>query len=296
MSIKPIREGRVVPASPQQEGVWFHSVQGGTVYWNFVQKKVYNGLPEPAVLRRAFEQVLRRHSALRTRFAVMDERLWQVISEETDLDEMFSCLQFPGGDASETGAMDVEQTIRKESTREEKQEFDFERDIPVRLKALLFEKERVCCLILTVSHILTDALSMGIFWKELSVFYSSFSEGRNAGLSAAPGQYADYCLDLETRRGTAAYRRQQDYWVDKLSGEGMSSSLSFTAGVAIPGLYDDASSSADRSYPDLFPAEEGSLFSGLSDGLFSIVAPLYGKPCGRYRQRGERAGYRKQGA
>ena len=76
-------------ASYQQEGVWFHSVKHSTSYWNFLEKKFYVGNLNVGRCKRALGLVLQRHDSLRARFRLHNDRLYQVVDRDIDVDEVF---------------------------------------------------------------------------------------------------------------------------------------------------------------------------------------------------------------
>ncbi|MFF3720427.1 non-ribosomal peptide synthetase [Streptomyces prasinus] len=71
-------------------------------------------------------------------------------------------------------------------------------------------------LTLTLHHLVADAWSLGILWRELQVLYEAFSQGSPDPLPALPAQYTDYAA---WERGRSVRRKQQEqFWVDTLTG------------------------------------------------------------------------------
>ena len=78
--------------------------------------------------------------------------------------------------------------------------------------------ERNHVLALAVHHIVSDAWSTGILWRELSVLYAAHLSGGAARLPLLPLQYADYAI--RQREALSGRRLAQDlaYWTAELEG------------------------------------------------------------------------------
>jgi amino acid adenylation domain-containing protein/non-ribosomal peptide synthase protein (TIGR01720 family) len=198
-----MKEHLTVPASPQQEGVWFHALNSGSAYWNFIQKRSFRGALDIAALKRALAVIAGRHASLRSNFVLRDDELFQVIRPVVDVDEFFEHVKLDGG-------VDAVQRILCD---EERRGFDFEKDVLFRLK--LLEQGGGFLFVLTVSHIITDTASMQVFWNELARYYNS----REGEILLPAKQYFDYALAQHEFARTPAYEKQKLYWLDKLSGE-----------------------------------------------------------------------------
>ncbi|MBN9384575.1 MAG: amino acid adenylation domain-containing protein [Chitinophagaceae bacterium] len=204
-------DATVAPASLQQEGVWFHALNTTDYYWNFIQKRCYRGNLDRQVLYSALDAVLQRHASLRTNFRMREDGLRQVVRRELRAEEV---LKFEMPDANDEEARD--RAMRHALTAAEKEGFDLEEDALIRLKVLQFGAMHF--FILTVSHIVIDAFSMGIFWSDLSRWYNLILSGGQAP-SAPQQQYIHYCATQHAFLQTEAYQRQKAYWLSMLSGE-----------------------------------------------------------------------------
>ena len=80
-------------------------------------------------------------------------------------------------------------------------------------------------LLLTLHHIVVDAWSVTILYRELAALYAAELDGRDPGLQPLPVQYADYALWQRERLGGAAMEGELAYWRERLEG---------TATLALP--------------------------------------------------------------
>ncbi len=202
----------LIRATPQQEGIWFHSVVHGTACWNFVYVKSYEGVLHLPALKKALQWVIDRHGALRTNFRMHANQLYQVIHPHLCVDAVLEYGQGEGSTDDEMTRIADAETIRMGNYG-----FDLEREALLRCKVLQ-HGQRVFFL-LAIHHIITDTVSMQVFWRELKAGYNACVRGE-AAPGALPGrQYADFAHQLAAWQETEEYQTRKKYWLDKLSGE-----------------------------------------------------------------------------
>jgi amino acid adenylation domain-containing protein/non-ribosomal peptide synthase protein (TIGR01720 family) len=73
-------------------------------------------------------------------------------------------------------------------------------------------------LLVTMPHLVTDAWSMGIFFRELPAIYEAFRRGRPSPLPELPVQMADYALWQRGRLQGEVLEEQLRFWRDYLRG------------------------------------------------------------------------------
>ena len=73
-------------------------------------------------------------------------------------------------------------------------------------------------LLLTMHHIVSDAWSIGVLSRELTVFYQAFTTGVPAGLPELPIQYADYAVWQREWLQGERLERELTYWRAQLRG------------------------------------------------------------------------------
>jgi amino acid adenylation domain-containing protein/non-ribosomal peptide synthase protein (TIGR01720 family) len=201
----------MIPASIQQQGVWFHSAVGGAAYWNFTQKRAYKGLLRAEELRNALGEVIAGNAALRTGFLLREGILSQVVHPSTRLDDIFRYVRMQ--DEDDARRLDI---VREESMREEAQVFDLENGPLMRFKVLDFGD--VHFFILTIHHIATDVTSMDVFWNQLALCYNRALSGDMRPPPASDERYLEYASAQHTLTETPEWQRQRQYWMDRMSG------------------------------------------------------------------------------
>ncbi|WP_188935627.1 non-ribosomal peptide synthetase, partial [Puia dinghuensis] len=220
----------MIPASIQQQGIWFHSAVGAAAYWNFTQKRAYKGLLRKEALQSALEAVVAGNPSLRTSFLLREGVLYQVIHPSTRLDDIYRYVRLQGnGDAY---MLDI---MREESTREELQAFDLENGPLVRFKVLDFGD--VHFFILTIHHIATDVTSMEVFWNQLAHCYNRILSGDMGPLLSPDERYQEYASAQHTLTGSPGWERQRQYWMDRMSGRWPALDLSLYNKTAQPRMY-----------------------------------------------------------
>ena len=162
------------------------------------------------MLERSLGEIFRRHESLRTSFRDIDGSPLQVIA------------------ASDSFRLDV-RILSNRSPREAESEalrlaredawtpFDLTRGPLFRVTLLrLAEHDHV--LLLTVHHIISDAWSRGVLFRELSLLYRAYSEGRQSPLPELPIQYPDFAAwQLRWLQGDKL-AQQLSYWRKQLRG------------------------------------------------------------------------------
>ena len=266
-----IKGQKIYPASSQQEGVWYHALKAGTAYWNFIEIQCYEGELDPTLLTRAIEQVVKRHSALRTNFMIKNDQLHQVVHQQANLSGAVIYDRYEKSTAREAD-LNVERAIQEE----ERYEFNLEKDRLFRFRIL--DLDRRCCFILNVNHIITDSVSMQIFWKEIIGFYNAYHK-KDEKFNAFPvDQYSAYACSQAEFRNSKTFGIQKDYWLQKLSNHPLDLGLSFYhnrsetsihhAEVEVPPLISE-------HYQNIISEKKGGIFFHISIGVLHSPSQIY---------------------
>lgn len=200
-----------IPATPQQEGIWFHAIKHNTAFWNLVHVKPYKGVLNLIAFKQALSIVIKRHTSLRTHFRINNEKLYQVINAAPDIDTILEYISTDGV------AADHQAIINAEIDRMANQEFNLEKGPLFRFKVLQFTD--VVLLVTTLNHIITDGMSNQIFWKELVRYYNQFRSDTILNTGLAERQYYHFAIEQDDFFRTQEYVIQKKFWLEKLSGE-----------------------------------------------------------------------------
>ena len=198
-----------VPMSLNQEAFWvpYLLYPGVPLYYLHAALPVWGDL-NVDVLRQTIEEVVRRHEALRTSFAVAEDgRPVQVIAPELRLELPVEDLPVDHRD----------ELIHSLSQAQASEVFDLCKGPLFRIRLLRFgPTDHV--LLVTVHHIIGDGWSVQVLAGEVLQLYDAFSSGRPSPLPALPIQYADYALWQREYLQGEVLDALMGYWREKLAG------------------------------------------------------------------------------
>jgi hypothetical protein len=161
-------------------------------------------------LEEAFRAVIQRHDVLRTTFALENGELVQRVALDSHF-QLQECV------LEATPAEQLEATTERLLTEEIRRPFDLGSGSPLRALLVRLNSERHVLLV-TMHHIATDGWSMGLFWRDLELAYSSLTQGRSPLWPELPLRYADYAVWQRERLRSQALDDQLHYWKRNLEG------------------------------------------------------------------------------
>ena len=197
------------PLSFAQQRLWFlDQWQPGTISYNIPALARLTGPLNVELLQHAFWQVLNRHEVLRGYFVSGDGECEQMLVPaerfEISVEDISPYLDW----AAEA---------RLRATQQFRKPFDLAEG-PL-LRASLYRASSIeHYLALTFHHILTDAWSFSIFFRELGEFYSALIDCRTPDLPEILVQYSDFAYWQRQMLETESARKQLEYWREQLSG------------------------------------------------------------------------------
>ncbi|MFC9250759.1 amino acid adenylation domain-containing protein [Amycolatopsis thailandensis] len=207
-ALGPMPRPESVPLSFAQQRLWFlYELEGPSATYNIPLVLRLTGEVDPAVLRRALEDIVERHESLRTVFPAVDGSPHQKI-----LDIGSAILDF---DVVQSTPDTVDDAVTQTAVRG----FDLATEIPVRVRlCTLGAGESV--LVVVLHHIAADGWSVGPLARDLTTAYAARQAGGRPQWTALPVQYADYTLwqrNLLDERGHLL-ADQVAYWTERLAG------------------------------------------------------------------------------
>ena len=223
--VKSIDRNGELPLSFAQMRLWFlNQLESGKSEYNISTS--YNmpaairlsGKLNVSALRKAFQQLVARHEALRTSFLIDDGQATQVIREPTDW--FMDVRDLRHLDAEEREA-EVIHLAEDEATRS----FDLvlgplnkARRIRLMRTRLLQTTDQEHVLLLTMHHIISDGWSLGILIDEVGALYRSIVSGAAHNLDEIKIQYADYATWQRNWMDGPVFEHQLSYWRGQLAG------------------------------------------------------------------------------
>ena len=203
----------VFPATAAQRRFWLldQLVPGGNAALNMpLALRLRGDLHLPA-LERGFNEILRRHEALRTTFHCEKGQLLQVITpRQTMTVPLVDVSDFPPDERANVPAHLLAEEARRP--------FDLARGPLLRARLVrLSPCEHL--LILPTHHIVADGWSNGVFVRELGTLYTAFVQGRPSPLPELAIQFADFSQWQGSLLASGGFDTQLDYWRTRLAGE-----------------------------------------------------------------------------
>lgn len=210
-----------IPASYQQEGIWFHALRFGSSYWNYTEIKCFKGELDTDRLKKVLELIVFKHSCLRTTFKLEGDSLFQIIHSPHKKKEIYyeNCI------LSDYDVIDLDAVVTNEFNKEENYQFDYEKEFLVRFKVV--KSKDLVYFILTINHIITDFTSMQLVWEELQKLYNCEDQSTLTEANNVQVQYASYCLYQRKSSQMEPYATQKSKWLSLLPSNKPNLNLSF---------------------------------------------------------------------
>ncbi len=162
-------------------------------------------------LRHSFQQLIKRHEALRTRFYERDGQAFQRVEASAD-------FELPLIDLSDLPH--AEREARAQQVREDlaRSPFDLEKGPLLRVTLVRLDDEEHQLLV-TLHHIIADGWSLNILIDEFSRLYAAAAQGQSLELPPLALQYADYGSWQRQWLAEGEGQRQLTYWKAQLGDE-----------------------------------------------------------------------------
>ncbi|HEY2740022.1 MAG TPA: amino acid adenylation domain-containing protein, partial [Thermoanaerobaculia bacterium] len=188
--IEPSRRAGPLPMSFAQQRLWFiDQLEPGSPLYNIPVTLRVEGPLDGAVLALCLDEIVRRHEALRTIFAVREGEPVQIV-------QPVSSFVLPLVDLSGLPESRREAQALALSAAEAGRPFDLGglRQGPLLRGVVLRLAEVDHVTTLTMHHIASDGWSMGILVREITELYAVLSAGRPPHLPELPVQYGDFAV------------------------------------------------------------------------------------------------------
>jgi amino acid adenylation domain-containing protein len=214
--IEPIERTSELPLSFAQQRLWFLAqLEPNNPFYNIPAAVRLQGQLNYKALQQTFDEILRRHEALRTNFQTVEGQAVAVISQTKP-------LILPIIDISELPLAQIEVEIRQQAAQEAQQPFDISSDYLLRVKLLRLDAQEHIVL-LTMHHIASDAWSIDVLVQELAKLYPAFCnqqpslrDATRTPLTELPIQYVDFAAWQRHWLQAQVLETQLSYWLKHL--------------------------------------------------------------------------------
>jgi amino acid adenylation domain-containing protein len=216
-SIVPISRNQNLPLSFAQQRLWFlDQLVPNNPFYNVPAALRLTGSLDLEALEQTFNEIVRRHEALRTTIVMVEGQPVQAIAPNIK-------ISLPLIDLQELPAAEREKEAQRITTQEAQHPFNLSTDPLLRVRLLrLDETEHI--LLLNMHHIVSDGWSIGVLIRELGAFYTAFASSKDASdrvstvLPELPIQYADFAYWQREWLQGEVLEKQLSYWRQQLDG------------------------------------------------------------------------------
>ncbi len=279
------------PLSNSQQRLWFiEQMEAGNPMYNEFFSLRFVGDLQVSALENAINNIIKRHTILRTNYLNIDGEGRQCVHEFVPI--TFKQISLPANDPEYRDALNV--IMREEAVKP----FDLSSD-PHMIRASLVTKQKgsndksqqkkETIGLFTVHHIAFDALSIVYFMQELDKEYRKQNASNSLDkieqaddLQAPQLQYSDYAQWQREWESSNERQRQADYWQQKLSDA--PATLNIATQYKRPGVMTYQGSVVDITLPvslskqiSLLAKEQNATLYMLLLAVFNILLSRYSR-------------------
>lgn len=204
-------EKKSYPLSFQQERLWsFQKIYSTSSAYNMFVCFELNGDLDEALVKKAIRFLVKKHSALRTTYPMIEGAIQQVIHNGHNLyDTIFSYEE-------KSPDIDIKNTIKIFSEHV----FDLEIELPI-LTQLISISPKVHYLLINIHHIACDGWSIALLLNDLNTYIntnapSNSFNSRNETTKEI--EYKDYSFWQRTQETKSILEVKADFWGSYLAG------------------------------------------------------------------------------
>ena len=197
----------IYPLSPMQQGILFHSLLTPDAYAYIPQVCItIDGLTDVIAFQKAWKEVFKRHSTLRTAFR------WE--KRDQPFQVVYRVLELPWEQQDWREFSSEEQQQRLDNFLEDDRQRGFDLKIPPLFRITLIHlTENRYELIWTQHHLIIDGWSAGLILKEVFQLYQVFHNGADLPIDNCR-PYADYIAWLVQQDLSTT----EQFWRSQLEG------------------------------------------------------------------------------
>jgi amino acid adenylation domain-containing protein/FkbM family methyltransferase len=199
------------PLSYAQGRLWFlEQLDPGNAVYNCASVTRIHGKLSESLLEEIFQEIVRRHEALRSRIVMVNGDGASIICASAEV--KIGLVDLRGMEWRR-----LERAIKRLALEEAGRPFDLA-EVPLLRVMLLKLEEEDHIILLTMHHIVSDAWSMRLFDREVRQLYAAYRDGRPSPLDELSIQYGDYAAWQRAWLSGDAIAEQLEYWKKHLEG------------------------------------------------------------------------------
>ncbi|MCW8091975.1 non-ribosomal peptide synthetase, partial [Alteromonas sp. ASW11-130] len=198
-------------SSYAQQRIWFiDQLQGGSPEYNMPLALTVEGRFELNAAELALSQIIKRHEALRTVFAVKGDETVQIIKQDFSFNLVHHDVSM-----FDTGIRQLK--VKEFISQDRLTPFDLRNDLMIRASYIKIGEE-LGVLIFNMHHIASDGWSTRLLVDEFVANYSRLVKGLREQLPVLAIQYADYAQWQRDWLKGEVLEQQLSYWEKQLEG------------------------------------------------------------------------------
>lgn len=210
-AIEPVARDNPVVTSFGQQRLWIlDQLNPRDVTYNMSSALRIRGGLNVSILEKVLCELVKRHESLRTCFVDNDGEPVQVIQPADS-------WQMVQQDLSAASESEQQQAVSRAVNEESLTPYDLSAGPLFRARLIRLQQDHHV-LIAGMHHIISDAWSMEVLVKELSILYMAFSAGMASPLPPLAIQYADYSAWQRAQMDSGEMDKHLDYWKETLAG------------------------------------------------------------------------------
>ncbi|HKH48535.1 MAG TPA: amino acid adenylation domain-containing protein, partial [Thermoanaerobaculia bacterium] len=199
------------PLSFAQQRLWLlHQLFPGSVEYNIARAVRLRGEVRVDLLAASLREIVRRHGALRTTFAVDGGQPVQVVAPEL-------AIPLPLVDLTGLPSGRREAEAWRLAQEDAALPFDLARGPLLRVFLLRLDAEDHIAPS-TMHHVIGDGWSTGILFREMGLVYGALTRGLPPSLPPLPVQYVDFAVWQRRWLTGEVLEEQLAYWKEQLAG------------------------------------------------------------------------------
>ncbi|MEG3990474.1 amino acid adenylation domain-containing protein [Microcoleus sp. S28C3] len=212
--IVPMGRDGNLPLSFAQQRLWFlDQLVPNNPFYNVPAALRLTGSLNFSALQQTFNEIVRRHEALRTTLAVGSGQPVQRIAAAFHLPINVVDLRNLPKESRQTEA-------NRLTAEEAQRSFNLSNDLLLRVTLLQLDDAEYL-LMLNMHHIVSDGWSIGVLIQELGALYTAFASEKPSPLPALSIQYADFAKWQREWLQGEVLETQLAYWRHQLNGISM---------------------------------------------------------------------------
>lgn len=213
-ALVPVSRSGNLPLSFAQQRLWFlDQLIPNNPFYNIPLALHLTGSLNLSALEQTFNEIGRRHEALRTTFVIQSGQPVQVINPTLT-------ITLPVIDLRQLPQAEREIQARRLTTQEAQRPFNLSTDSLLRVKLLRLDETQYI-LLLTMHHIVSDGWSLGVLIQEIAALYTAFASNQPSPLPKLTIQYADFAYWQRQWLQGEVLEKQLSYWQKQLDSISM---------------------------------------------------------------------------